>query len=492
MVYLPTEVLIDILACVRATSPFLNLYHCILTCRRWHEIGLSLLYEHLCITNRNLKPLIDCLSRANVRKIHSLTCRIDWTAPLPQVADASSSTKQTPTYLVGETKGKPETHEPRQHNPDSLCKGICDEDPPTLLGSFEQLATRLPEFSGLESFSFFDDPWRSKSTSSGGTSIQLAHSAFVSILNGLPESCTALEVQLSKGRGRGNSPDPEFHLCTLIARHLPHLRFLRLHLGVICPKIFGEAGYGVETIQYTPCTRSKSRTVARADATKLEALSIDCRDTGFCDPLVQINAFHWAPHILAYATHAQISQGAMPNIQTAQVLTTLLAPHAQDKNQRELRYDRYLRFDCITRSTVSIPYGEKKDNRRFAFIRTPEYGEAVRENVTGLNYIAEDSPWETLWGPPGVRLPITVIARDGHAITKPIGCWTRKSFETARPGKTCPLWINEDRCGTRLLSHVIDPGFESWPNRHLRQIVPPGWKVVLGGYLQPDGLSPIT
>lgn len=211
-----------------------SIISCLLCCTRWREIALPLLYRDVVLRNQDFAPFTQrCLSQPLpknnpdvLKLVRSLTVSLD--------AKTLVATPEGIPLTQTEEEEHAKIHE--------------------LLLPLERLPAALTQMTNLATFSLSID-LRGQYKLNGDTIGRL--------LQSLPESCVNLELNLDRyynTLGTGLN-----HVCQEIARCLPRLHHLRLHIGTFCPDMLGRgfsrSGFIKDEAQFHAPTYPSLRTL---------------------------------------------------------------------------------------------------------------------------------------------------------------------------------------------------------------------------------------
>lgn len=249
------------------------------------------------------------------------------------------------------------------------------------------------------------------------------------MLRKLPASCVALEIDTSLKKG----PEMEPHLCPLIARLLPQLKYLRLSLTTICPDIFANISGGTTAAQCQHCGLPSPESGARTSP--LEVLVISCGWTDQCNTPIQAHdPLSRLPYLLANSAHAHVTGGAMPNIRTLHIATETEAVGNVWTDGR-LHYSNFVRFDCVRGCTVVMPHRVIRMGHgvsEISFMSALGDEELIAEMQVLAN-VAEGRLWIALKHPVGARLPAEMAASAHLLVVEQEVSYEWTSFEWAQP-----------------------------------------------------------
>ncbi|KAI1346945.1 hypothetical protein F5Y01DRAFT_307938 [Xylaria sp. FL0043] len=409
----------------KSTAP---LFSSILCCRKWRPLASSVLYRHVILDQKRLEAFV--VNRPKC-KIASLTVIMDLISvysddlsPAIAIAKARKDCLRKLSSVVGEL------------NPTTL-----------------SLAVDLPF------------PCN-------------AVSEIVAILGKLPESCTALEIDLkySSSVVRQMSPEstlPQPHLCDSIRRVLPQLEHLRLRLPLLCPSIFCGK----------PPAQGADRQIIRAPLLKTCLINLAFRQPNLSDQG-------------AWTGECRARHDRSPHIGQLGVLPSALPPMEgaikdfAEKNSNNLKrlwvmdlrlqylirlrphsYPGWVRRDFLSKESFPIPIWDVNlfsTGVCAARIPSPTDSEEVKDlvsHIVQLEAIAEGETWtETQIG---ARLPTRDVNKFKPHRDMLIGSGYRKSSHTSKM-----LWENENATGVVLLPRGPGELMKQW---ELVEITPRGW-----------------
>lgn len=316
------------------------------------------------------------------------------------------------------------------------------------------------------------------------------------MLDSLPESCTALEIESRHLIDRSASFDDYIqahlgdtnntHLCHHIRKILPQLRYLRLRVNTLCPDLFGTG------FQYDPKESSDVLTnVTPLNLPHLKECVINLsRKWGHCIGPNGPENSALCPHqltkgaikrpclpLLALQLRHMAETGHIARAEKVWLLTHQPNPRAP-KNPN--KYAAFVRRDILANTSLALPH---RDIGAFMtdtwHLRRPAGRGAVDEDpgwedMVGFSWaieqLAEGPAWEA--SVRGVRLPAALMSRSGNHEVDELPVLPRSEFYARRKLNNV-LWANEDRVGRRLL----EPTTKDLLAEHedLDMSVPAGW-----------------
>lgn len=446
---LPVELMVHILNYVKLPSslssspsnsakPDPSIFSSLLSCKRWHDITLQVIYRDIVLQNHNLHPFTQRLlqpppkSNSDVLKyVRSLTVSLD----------AKS--------LVATPEGIPltETEEEEHAKIDRL---LSLQLFPTLLAKMTNLTT----FS--LSIALFGQYEPRKVT------IGL-------ILSALPESCVNLELDLDRFKYNGTGTGSE-HVCEGIAGCLPRLHHLRLSMGTLCPALLlpnfaRDGSIKDEAHFHAPIYQSLKTCIISCH---LSGDALTCNEDRSQHPN-QSNGLR-ARLSLVKSLRELVVRGSFPQIERLWLLD------GQNYNALDSRESpAWNRRDTVRNKTWVIPWiNLHAKNMPFPLItRTPEGQESITTNHGALAALAEAQTWkETVMGS---RLPAAILdgpERCKHVV-KGAPTISLAQYREISPKGSCSWWGHEKLTGIQLIWATERDGLVDRSPIH--ELTPPGW-----------------
>ena len=196
---LPNEILSSILLEVNATSEPFSFLRCLLCCKTWLEMGISILYRDVLLTHSNISAFERCFKPLHGPLLRSLTININPVQPA-------------------------QTDEDEQH---LLYYG--SQSAQALWHLFQQISYKFASMDRMTTFSL-----TVFSKSPNIRDFWVPRDTIAMMIRALPEACVNVEVNTRDCEG----PAPVFaHICNEIHAILPRLQNLRLCLAIMCPAI---------------------------------------------------------------------------------------------------------------------------------------------------------------------------------------------------------------------------------------------------------------
>lgn len=369
---LPQEILLIVLKQVRNISTSSSFVSCLLVCRRWCDLGLSLLHSLICLTNSNLENFLNRFSHANCVLVRSLTVKINTRPP-----------KDSESRYIGAK----------------------------LLSSLlPSLATMISKMSTLLVFSFVVARKKMLFPRFG-----VPTSIITLMIENLSNRCVHLEIDIQNLTLSGLR---SVHLCEKIRDILPRLQHFRVRLFRLCPAMilanFNKDG----TIEGQPINSSApslktfiiNYPVHRL-SDGLEKSSRVCRQLG--EPISDLPRYFrsQARHYLATTLQDLLIRCNYPEIEGLWLLNI----QSGGDDPAECQRYSFNRPVMVLNKTSAIPYTFDKSFWRTGpvhkepdLVLTPE-GDVVACSMWGFDDLAEPQIWqETL---SGCRMP-AMIMRD--------------------------------------------------------------------------------
>ncbi|KAI0798912.1 hypothetical protein GGR55DRAFT_702455 [Xylaria sp. FL0064] len=425
------ELLLEIfdLLALKSRKSIAPLFSSILCCRKWRPLASSVLYRHVILDQKRLEAFLVNHPKC---KITSLTVIMDLISvysddlsPAIAIAKARKDCLRKLSSVVGEL------------NPTTLSLAVDVPFPCTV----------VPEITA--------------------------------ILGKLPESCTALEIDLKYSGSvvRQMTPEstlPQPHLCDSIRRVLPQLEHLRLRLPLLCPSIFCGKSPG----------QGADRQIIRAPLLKTCLINLAFRQPNLLDRgagTAECRAGHdRSPHVgqpgvLPSALppmEGAIKDFAEKNSNNLQRLWVMDLRLLYLIDLRTHSYAGWIRRDFLSQESFPIPIwdmGLFNTGECAARIPSPTDSEEVEDlvsHIVELETIAEGETWtETQTG---ARLPTRGVNKFKPHRDMLIGSRYRKSSHTSKM-----LWENENATGEVLLPRGPGELMKYW---ELIETTPAGWQ----------------
>lgn len=451
---LPQELLFVILKQVRNMSSSSSFLSCLLTCRRWCDLGRRLLYNFISLRNSNLEAFLIRFSPANCFLVKSLTIRID---PVSPKLNSAGKYEETTERL--NRNGSSESR--------------------ALWGRLERLAAMISKMNTLSAFSFF-----MASNLSTFPGFWIPSSIIASMIENLSNKCVSLEIDTS---GREFSRLRSVHLCDKIRDVLPRLRHLRVRLYRLCPAMFCTEVNEDGTINRQSVARS-------ASSLKTVIISCDMLYRGdqwlstarvcgaFGQPISCADRFirSESRRSLVAALRDFFLRGNYPKIERLWLIDS------HRSNYSPAKYDAYYRRDIVLDKTWVIPririassWSTRDFQREAIFkehllLRAPEGHDVICSRTEAEN-LAEAQTWQETFSE--CRMPAATdtddFQRDQHGWAKPLSAESIETFKLRSPAVHCQLWVNEEKTGQRLLHAFEYPGLIDRPAAN--EITPNGW-----------------
>ena len=217
---MPPETVIDILRRVRNScmanelTQFAGLLRC---CRYWYGLAKHILWTDIALSNDTIGLFLAVQNAPNHTLVRSLTIRIT-----PVLIEEDKEPREDNLRYLRSTFY-------HQNNVNNLCPGEA------LGANIRKLATVLPYMTSLKMFSFlverfidvhghYED-WDPDRDVRG-------------LLQNLPESCTAIEIDAVDLECKSRGSSSAVHLCTTVREIIPRMEHVRLSLGSPCESLF--------------------------------------------------------------------------------------------------------------------------------------------------------------------------------------------------------------------------------------------------------------
>ena len=221
---LAPELLSTIFRILKRTTSRQEITSLLLVCKTWLEVGQPIVWASVSLANDSLETFVAAVESSDRVCTHIRVLSLHLNTIWPEQKDCGQLRENPRSWPNG---ANPKTAE--QWN------------------SLDRLATLMKiSILGLRSFSLRIDKLpqngRRGEHHSSPQGAWMRSETLARILESLPQSCTALELDT---RGRDDDPVCGFfatgasvHICRLIRRVLPRLTHLRLRLGSICSSFF--------------------------------------------------------------------------------------------------------------------------------------------------------------------------------------------------------------------------------------------------------------
>ncbi|KAF2967639.1 hypothetical protein GQX73_g5939 [Xylaria multiplex] len=418
---LSTELLLQIFEYDLTTA---TLVGCVLCCKRWKELAISVLYKHVTLTS--------------TEKLSS------WIAAAPPSLDSTIKTLTVcPIYVTTDGVFQSPTTTRNQLRLD-----------------LDQLSARLRCMVTLRSLSI---------SASGNRfyEICIPDLLMAKILQNIPETCSSLELDV-KHRPLDASPgEQNTHLCVSIRRLVPQLQTLRLALPCICPESFGTflSQSSKITPEFTPVQAPKLQDCIIRLASARGGGRIWTFDGSRCPDVSLSSVKAFVECLLALTAPGQ-----------APLLQKLWVYDALPAGDPILSYAAYVRRDILANKSRTLPF-TNIFTRPYRggdglLIRMPaeEGGQDLFTTPQGAAELVEGHGWTTATN--GARLPATLMAKyrlpRRHCITQTKAEWA------ADNQISMILWEYEKVTGTRLLDAETGGLLEDRPANFR---IPEGWEL---------------
>lgn len=454
---LPQEVLLIVLKQLRNRSSPSSFLSYLLTCRRWCDLGLRLLYDVVILRNSNLESFLTGFSHANLFLVKSLTIRIDPVSPKKNSA------------------GRYE--EDREEIDDKGCS-----ESRALWGQLERLVMVISKMNTLSIFSFVI---ASQHTTFVG--FWIPSTIIASMLENLSKSCVNLEIDTA---GKESSRFFSVHLCDKIRAVLPRLQNFRVRLYRICPAMFCTEVDEDGTINRHSIAQSASSlqtVIIRCDMPYgVDQWVRTARVCGhFGQPISDADRFARSEsrRSLVVALREFFLYGNYPQIER---LWLIDSQHSSPSD-----YEAFFRRDILLDKTCVIPRiriatswstrGPTRSSivKEHLLTRTPE-GHDVISSRGGAENVAEAQTWQETIGE--CRMPAGMMATD-HFPRELLPFESEQAYQLRCPKVSCSLWAHEKTTGQRLLHAFECQGLIDSPP--VNEIIPNGWRSS-DGQLEPD------
>lgn len=446
---------------LQGTGSTSSLLDCMLCCRGWLPLAHRALYRDVVLNAQTLRKFVAREAPVITVVVHTLTVRLD------------------PTEL----------------------------DQPTAVQLLEHLAVRhLKGMTQLGSLSIYQIP-RLKVKND----FAIPTNGLAPVLENLPPSCTALEIDSVKMRRRSwdeedyrrDGPEDKVHLCPYLRKVLPRLQYLRLRLNSLCPDLCG-TGYrydpskpageveddytAVDAPHLRECIISVARKWGPDHGHYGEPNSVLCHDPARLQPCLPALAAHMQRLVRRESKKEGSSSGPeklwivdyQPNL-----------GHPRDLNY----YAAFVRRDIPSQNSMALPHRHigalEPDNWHLRYPvpaatfegrndddRAPEWEDVVGY-VWAIEQVAEGPAWEDSdWPLPGLRLPSARLRSTSSLAPAKLPMRPKDEFFATRK-RNCVLWANERITGQKLLEPTRKALLAQ--HRDLDMRIPEGWHFPMEG-----------
>lgn len=421
---LPLEVLVTIfdhvkhplmVSCFKQAKPDPTIFSCLLSCKKWHDIALLIIYHDISLHNDNLTSFIRCFFRPTT---------------LTQVRSLTVSANLWDVFSPRESFSQPEIQEQASAMAASL------------VSATNELPRILAQMMNLGTFSLSMILQRED---------MVCKDAIASVLSVVPESCVNLELNLRYKLKGAES----VHSCETIRNLLPRLNHLRLDMPTICPDIFAPSLAADSPTSKTPIYKSLQTLIINGDRGQIKI----CEKEG----KLRQNAVP----TLVKSLRTLFQHGGFPH---AKRIWVLERHDGNDMNRAA--FDAWNRRDIINNKTWKLPWTNlvgRFHSYDILFTRTPE-GDHITFTPMAHAQIGEAQTWkETITGS---RLPDAEIQRKKNAVKSAAA--SLAEYRQIRPKGSCDLWTGEKATGVRLVEAEEREGLDD--TSPIIELTPPGWK----------------
>lgn len=402
----------------------------ILCCKRWQPLAQSVLYRDIFLSGERLVKFVEKDGLAD-NEIRSLTIRL---GPVPVInqSDPTEAVKTTEDWL------------------DAL----------------QRLPPRIGRMCNIEAFSVVADLPMPYSP----------HNEFSSIIDELPTTCVALEIDLRHSdfvqEKLGTMTFSSTHMCDSIRNVLGRLRHLRLRLPRNCSSLFGVGEYTSDG--YQPVDAPKLQDCIINLTQRMPGASLRSWLGGDCNSA-------YMPYMSFIGSRTSITsvlESVISNLQSfAQLNPTierLCVIGSQASGGRNNTWAAWIRRDIRSAASWPIPVANMVGTRGDAWLaRLPSLDSetSTEDKVSSpdvLEALAEGCAWSETRSK--VRLPARIFVARGY---NPAVLPRAKAQLDDGDGIPCTLWENEEVTGERLLPAGPGPLMQIWD---LSERIPSGWK----------------
>ncbi|KAI1444309.1 hypothetical protein F5Y02DRAFT_390381 [Annulohypoxylon stygium] len=401
---LSSELLIEIFSLIKTsfwgTS---DLLPCLLVCRRWHELGIPVLYRHLVLGTANVELFAARFNSQYSILIRSITLRL--TQPPLSSYDLSS--------IIASNA--------------ELEKRLIRLEP--LLGSLDMLS----------SFSLYVPaivPERCR--------FKIPARSIIGLINSLPRSCLNIEID-SGGYDRNIiAGGEEAHICESLHLLLPRMNHVRIHLSLVCPTLIGTMAtpYNYHLDSYIPTKLPNLRSFLINCSEKSPSAGI-CLPAKTGHPPFYSHSMHPWPAMTSALQKFVDTPGCCPASATIRIHTTT----GNDMVDLGI-HDTMIICDINSHTTHALPIVKVSSMKKLGWLVRLNDSEGILTTTKGLIDVAENHLWKTLVG--GARLPAAIADKEPQGILE-IPMIEENSWRAKNPGVSCTLWDNETLVGKKLL-----------------------------------------
>lgn len=297
---------------------------------------------------------------------------------------------------------------------------------------------------------------------------------FSSIIEELPTTCVALEVDLRHStfiqQRLGTATTPTAHMCDSIRSVLGRLHHLRLRLPKVCSAVFGVEPKH-DTGEYQPVDAPQLKDCIVNFTQRIPGTSPRASLAASCDS-------PHLPHIGSQTWIASVLPSLIPKLQSfAQVnsaLERLWVIDCQASGQGKNSWAAWVHRDVGSDASWPIPVvniGGFREDAWLARVPNLDSKPSTEDRVSSpeiLEELVEGFTWSETRTE--VRLPTPVLVARGYK--RAVRPRTRVQLRDG-DDLSCTLWENEELTGETLLPQGPGSLMEAWD---LNERTPSGWK----------------
>ncbi|KAF1842545.1 uncharacterized protein K460DRAFT_409948 [Cucurbitaria berberidis CBS 394.84] len=488
MAAVPDDILIAIATQLkRNDSGTSHLFAFIQVSRRWHMLGLPLLYGNISVTTRGLERFANIFLPKYGKLVRSLSLRVGAIRSHVDMDPYLPSNDRDPWNLEGDLSDGNLTMEAGALNADENHARSEGEEWPfdenqerRVTNSVLLFARFIPILTSLQNLASF-----SLVVETRASWCLVPRATIAGLIDALPTSCTNLELD-TNGNDKHHDND-HTHICDSIRRILPRMQNVRVRLGAMCSAIFER--------RQSPNVDTRSSGLSDMLPTfepilspNLQSLVVNCGITACGELLPQCGyEDHLKWDISAEAWCAMISclmdvvtQPHATNLRKTKIL--VLSPTwGKDSN---LSLDTQLCTDMVNKVTWAfpcIPEGRWSSVSGCFLVRSPDGSEQVIKDIEDMDDIAEGHVWADVVG--GARLPADALQAERRGfpsfatgcVERPVADLMDQWLEVYPGVPKSRTFRNEQKTGTKLVLAEKRTGSDFLALRPIKEITPNGW-----------------
>ncbi|KAH7356063.1 hypothetical protein BKA66DRAFT_474169 [Pyrenochaeta sp. MPI-SDFR-AT-0127] len=473
MLHLPDDIIIAVATQIKRQSPTnVDLSSFILVCKRWHQLGLRLLYGNIALGNTDLKRFADSFDASKYgNEVRSLTLRIEkdhGTHPNDLTLFPASAIAPAQSIPGFGFPGFPSANDPPSNEP-------------SLPDRIASIVPLISQFDNLISFSFRleESAWRS-----------IPRATIVAYLQALPNSCQHLELDTRGQDHRGE--DEQVHICDNIRSILPRLQHARLRIGAMCCAMLGDGKADGALAEENPENRDGDENFEPVSLPNIKSLILNCglprglqmQQCGQQDYTSSAKHTSW-PGGLAWPAITEALRSVIKantgNIEKARIYSVL----GTDNDFTIQTCQTEIRIDMVGQETWTFPsmrLGRPFGGAGSYLLRLQDDTELVMAELEDIEEIAEGHIWRDVVG--GARLPTEVLEAERNGlptfatgcIERPLSSKTIEGWMKDNPGEPTSIgWRNEEMAGMKLMLAEKRTGDAYLDIRPIKEITPEGW-----------------